>query len=198
MAHFGTQGLFHLVASFFLPSFLHLTNMYMPWVCCVALLCCLFDLACFFLPSFFVSLTCLQGPYFAPEYEPIPEDVHFLYDGKVMKLTESAEEAAGFFAKMLDHDYTKKDVFCENFFADWRKVVACTELIHSLTHSLTHSTHSLTHSLFHSLTHRPTHSFTHSLTHSLTPLTHSLTHSPTHSLIHPPTHSLTHSLFPRR
>ena len=23
----------------------------LPWVCCVALLCCLFDLACFFLPS---------------------------------------------------------------------------------------------------------------------------------------------------
>ena len=42
--------------------------------------------------------------------------------GKQMKLSESAEEAATFFGKMLDHDYTKKDVFCENFFADWRKV----------------------------------------------------------------------------
>ena len=39
-----------------------------------------------------------------------------------MELSESAEEAAGFFAKMLDHEYTKKDIFCENFFADWRKV----------------------------------------------------------------------------
>lgn len=39
-----------------------------------------------------------------------------------MKLSEGAEEAATFFAKMLDHDYTKKDVFCANFFADWRKV----------------------------------------------------------------------------
>ena len=39
-----------------------------------------------------------------------------------MKLSEGAEEAATFFAKMLDHDYTKKDVFCTNFFADWRKV----------------------------------------------------------------------------
>ena len=39
-----------------------------------------------------------------------------------MKLSESAEEAATFFAKMLDHDYTSKDVFCNNFFADWRKV----------------------------------------------------------------------------
>lgn len=39
-----------------------------------------------------------------------------------MKLSEGAEEAATFFAKMLDHDYTTKDVFCKNFFADWRKV----------------------------------------------------------------------------
>lgn len=42
--------------------------------------------------------------------------------GKPMKLSEGAEEAATFFAKMLDHDYTTKDVFCKNFFADWRKV----------------------------------------------------------------------------
>ena len=39
-----------------------------------------------------------------------------------MELSEPAEEAATFFAKMLDHDYTKKQVFCDNFFADWRKV----------------------------------------------------------------------------
>ena len=39
-----------------------------------------------------------------------------------MKLSEKAEEAAGFFAKMLDHEYTKKDIFCQNFFQDWRKV----------------------------------------------------------------------------
>ena len=42
--------------------------------------------------------------------------------GKPMKLSENAEEAATFFGKMLDHDYTKKDIFCKNFFADWRKV----------------------------------------------------------------------------
>ena len=39
-----------------------------------------------------------------------------------MKLSERAEEAATFFGKMLDSDYCKKDIFCENFFADWRKV----------------------------------------------------------------------------
>ena len=33
----------------------------LPWVCCVALLCCLYDLACFFLPTFFISLTCMTA-----------------------------------------------------------------------------------------------------------------------------------------
>ena len=39
--------------------------LYMPWVCCVALPCCLFDLACFFLPSFSSLIkTCIlvSGP----------------------------------------------------------------------------------------------------------------------------------------
>lgn len=39
-----------------------------------------------------------------------------------MSLSTNAEEAAGFFAKMLDHEYTTRDVFCKNFFQDWRKV----------------------------------------------------------------------------
>ena len=67
--------------------------------------------------SFFV-----QGPYFAPPYEPLPPNVKFSYKGQPMELSEKTEEAAGFFAKMLDHDYTKKDIFCSNFFEDWRKV----------------------------------------------------------------------------
>ena len=48
--------------------------------------------------------------------------MRFYYNGKAMELSDKAEEAATFFAKMLDHDYTKKDIFCSNFFADWRKV----------------------------------------------------------------------------
>ena len=63
-----------------------------------------------------------KGPYFAPPYERLPAHVKFLYDGKPMELSEKAEEAAGFFAKMLDHDYTSKEIFCKNFFQDWRKV----------------------------------------------------------------------------
>ncbi|XP_011404857.2 PREDICTED: DNA topoisomerase I, mitochondrial-like [Amphimedon queenslandica] len=68
-----------------------------------------------------------KGPYFAPPYERLPSDVKFYYNGKPMKLSEAAEEAATFFAKMLDHDYTSKDVFCNNFFADWRKEMTSEE-----------------------------------------------------------------------
>jgi len=40
-----------------------------------------------------------------------------------MKLTEATEEVATFYGKMLDHDYTTKEVFNKNFFKDWRKVM---------------------------------------------------------------------------
>ncbi len=42
---------------------------------------------------------------------------------QVMKLTEETEEVATFYGKMLDHDYTTKEVFNKNFFKDWRKVM---------------------------------------------------------------------------
>ncbi|XP_073485526.1 uncharacterized protein [Aquarana catesbeiana] len=61
-----------------------------------------------------------RGPYFAPPYEPLPDDVKFYYDGEQMKLSLAAEEVATFYGKMLDHEYTTKDVFQKNFFADWR------------------------------------------------------------------------------
>ena len=40
-----------------------------------------------------------------------------------MELSDTAEEVAGFYARMLDHDYTTRDVFNTNFFKDWRKVM---------------------------------------------------------------------------
>ncbi|XP_050306633.1 DNA topoisomerase I, mitochondrial isoform X2 [Anthonomus grandis grandis] len=64
-----------------------------------------------------------KGPVFAPPYEPLPKNVKFYYDGKEMKLSEDAEEIAGFYAKMLDHDYTTKEAFNTNFFTDWRSVM---------------------------------------------------------------------------
>uniref|UniRef100_H3CTS1 DNA topoisomerase I n=1 Tax=Tetraodon nigroviridis TaxID=99883 RepID=H3CTS1_TETNG len=62
-----------------------------------------------------------SGPYFPPEYQPLPDHVNFYYDGKKVKLSLAAEEVALFFAQMLDHEYTTKKVFRENFFQDWRK-----------------------------------------------------------------------------
>ncbi|XP_027016490.1 DNA topoisomerase 1 [Tachysurus fulvidraco] len=68
-----------------------------------------------------------KGPVFAPPYERLPENVRFYYDGKPMKLSESAEEVATFFAKMLDHEYTTKDIFRKNFFKDWRREMTSEE-----------------------------------------------------------------------
>ncbi|XP_058811780.1 DNA topoisomerase 1 isoform X2 [Topomyia yanbarensis] len=68
-----------------------------------------------------------KGPVFAPPYEPLPEKVKFEYDGKVMKLSQDAEEVAGFYARMLEHDYTSKDAFNDNFFKDWRKLMSSSE-----------------------------------------------------------------------
>lgn len=69
-----------------------------------------------------------KGPVFAPPYERLPSNVKFYYDGKEMRLSELAEEVAGFYARMLDHDYTSKAVFNNNFFTDWRKVMTKQEL----------------------------------------------------------------------
>ncbi|XP_043977772.1 DNA topoisomerase I, like [Gambusia affinis] len=68
-----------------------------------------------------------KGPVFAPPYEPLPSNVKFYYDGKPMKLSPEAEEVATFFAKMLDHEYTTKDIFRKNFFKDWRKEMTSEE-----------------------------------------------------------------------
>jgi DNA topoisomerase-1 len=62
-----------------------------------------------------------NGPFFAPEYERLPDHVKFRYNGKHMKLSKGAEEVACFYGKMLDHEYTSKKVFNDNFFKDWRK-----------------------------------------------------------------------------
>lgn len=63
-----------------------------------------------------------RGPYFIPAYEPLPDGVHFLYDGKPVKLSLAAEEVATLYGKMLHLECTTKEVFRRNFFSDWRKV----------------------------------------------------------------------------
>ena len=64
-----------------------------------------------------------NGPLFAPLYEPVPDHVRFYYDGKKMRLSEPTEECATFYGRMLDHDYTTKEVFNKNFMKDWRKIM---------------------------------------------------------------------------
>nr|CAG4636829.1 EOG090X0296 [Ceriodaphnia reticulata]SVE72808.1 EOG090X0296 [Ceriodaphnia reticulata] len=68
-----------------------------------------------------------QGPVFATDYEPLPGNVKFKYNGKEMKLSSAAEEVASFYGAMLDHDYVTKDVFNKNFFKDWRKFMTHSE-----------------------------------------------------------------------
>ncbi|KAK6114582.1 Eukaryotic DNA topoisomerase I catalytic core family protein [Brugia pahangi] len=68
-----------------------------------------------------------SGPIFAPPYVSLPESIHFKYDGKVMKLAPLTEEVASFYAKILEHEYTTKDIFNKNFFTDWRKVMTPAE-----------------------------------------------------------------------
>ncbi|XP_061532325.1 DNA topoisomerase I, mitochondrial [Phycodurus eques] len=62
-----------------------------------------------------------KGPYFPPDYQPLPDNVNFYYKGNPVKLSLAAEEVVLFFAQMLDHEYTTKKVFRKNFFTDWRK-----------------------------------------------------------------------------
>ncbi|KAG5836678.1 hypothetical protein ANANG_G00230970 [Anguilla anguilla] len=52
-----------------------------------------------------------RGPLFIAECQPLPDGVSFYYD----------EEVAFFYAQMLDHEYTAKEVFRNNFLTDWRK-----------------------------------------------------------------------------
>ncbi|XP_032308530.1 DNA topoisomerase 1 isoform X3 [Drosophila ananassae] len=68
-----------------------------------------------------------KGPVFAPPYERVPRNVRFYYDGKPLELSEETEEAATFYAKMLNHDYCTKDVFNTNFFKDFRKSMTSKE-----------------------------------------------------------------------
>lgn len=70
-----------------------------------------------------IYCTHIAGPVFAPSYDRVPSNITFYYDGKEMALSELTEEVGGFYAKMLDHDYTTRDVFNSNFFKDWRKVL---------------------------------------------------------------------------
>ena len=71
-----------------------------------------------------------KGPIFAPPYERLPKNIKFYYNGESYKLSNDAEEVMTFYAKMLDHDYTSKDTFNNNFMTDWREVMTHEEKKH--------------------------------------------------------------------
>ena len=64
-----------------------------------------------------------NGPLFPKAYDRLPNDVKFYYAGRRMTLSDTAEEVAGFYARMLEHEFTTRDVFNSNFLKDWRKVI---------------------------------------------------------------------------
>ncbi|XP_060245251.1 DNA topoisomerase I, mitochondrial isoform X4 [Meriones unguiculatus] len=68
-----------------------------------------------------------KGPYFSPAYEPLPDGVHFFYDGKPVRLSLAAEEVATLYGKIQHLECTTKEVFQRNFFSDWRKEMTAEE-----------------------------------------------------------------------
>lgn len=84
-----------------------------------------------------------NGIYFPEEYTPLPSKAKFYYDGKPVELDSkntknpfnvSAEEAAIFFAQMVDRDerlknnkkrhrYSEDEVFRKNFWTDWKVIL---------------------------------------------------------------------------
>ncbi|CAO4362803.1 unnamed protein product [Caenorhabditis nigoni] len=67
------------------------------------------------------------GPLFAPAYIPLPDHVHFKYNGHRMKLSLLAEECAQFYAGVVNHEYSSQVQFNNNFMKDWRKLMTAGE-----------------------------------------------------------------------
>lgn len=72
-----------------------------------------------------------SGVFFPPEYQP--HGVKMLYDGKEITLEPEAEEVAGFFAALLETDYSRNPTFVQNFFDDFK---ATLEKINSRAHPI--------------------------------------------------------------
>lgn len=62
-----------------------------------------------------------NGVLFPPDYKP--HGVQILYDGEPVQLTPEQEEAATFFATMLDTDYLNKPTFIKNFWEDFKAIL---------------------------------------------------------------------------
>lgn len=69
-----------------------------------------------------------NGPLFCEEYQELPKNVTFRYDGVVMPLSKSVEEAACFYAKRPEK-FKDDQTFKDNFFEDWKKLMTNEEKI---------------------------------------------------------------------
>lgn len=64
-----------------------------------------------------------QGVMFPPPYEPLPQDVKLIYDGKPIILPIDAEEVAGFYGAMLYTTHAENLTFQKNFFNDFKQII---------------------------------------------------------------------------
>ncbi|XP_046490822.1 DNA topoisomerase I, mitochondrial-like [Neodiprion pinetum] len=68
-----------------------------------------------------------NGPYFPPEYKPLPDNVHLYYGNDQLKLDPKTEEMATLYAKILDklerESAETRTTFNKNFFEDWQKTM---------------------------------------------------------------------------
>lgn len=65
-----------------------------------------------------------NGVVFPPAYEPLPNNVKLIYDGKPVNLSVEAEEVAGFFGAMLNSTHNVENpTFQKNFFADFQEIL---------------------------------------------------------------------------
>ncbi|WVQ84420.1 hypothetical protein IAT38_006572 [Cryptococcus sp. DSM 104549] len=61
---------------------------------------------------------------FPPDYVPLPKNVKMKYDGTALTLPPESEEVAGFFGALLETDHAQDAKFRENFFRDFKDVLA--------------------------------------------------------------------------
>ena len=65
-----------------------------------------------------------NGVVFPPEYEPLPKNVKFIYDGKPLDLHLEAEEIATFYGSMLNSTVNVENpTFNANFFKDFKDIL---------------------------------------------------------------------------
>lgn len=71
-----------------------------------------------------------NGVLFPPIYKP--HNIPVMYEGKDIILAPDAEEYATLYAKYIDTDYIKSNVFNKNFWKDWKKILGKDHSIKSL------------------------------------------------------------------